>query len=368
MGEWTKDVLAARGLDGTELAFPMIGDATRGIAASLGMLDPLEVSDEGLPMPARALFIIGPDKTLKLAILYPATTGRNFVEVLRVIDSLFLTQDFSLATPVNWKPGDRLIVAPSATTDTAKDKFKNLEIQNLPSKKPYLRYVDCPELAFIQPKAAPATRVCPPAAVDFRIKLGASFPNFHCATTRGEFKFHDFLERGQGWTILFSHPKDFTPVCTTELAECHKLAEKLKARGVKMIGLSCDTLEQHREWELDVLAVSSASADELAFPMIADPTREIAASLGMLDPQEVSAEGLPMPARALFIIGPDKKLRLSILYPATTGRNFVEVVRCVDSLFLTQDFSLATPVNWENGQRLIVAPAVSMDTAKEKYS
>jgi 1-Cys peroxiredoxin 6 len=367
--EWTKDVLAVTGkVNDTELAFPMIGDAKREIAASLGMLDPLEISDEGLPMPARALFIIGPDKTLKLAILYPATTGRNFAEVQRVVDSLFLTQDFSLATPVNWGFGDRLIVAPSVSSEVAAGKFKNLEIKDLPSKKPYLRYVDCPEMAFTKPGPVPATTANPQGSMDFRIKLGASFPDFNCCTTRGTFSFHAFLERSPSWTVFFSHPKDFTPVCTTELSECHNLAEKLKARGVKLIGLSCDSVELHKEWERDVLAVNGTTDKELGFPMIADPKREIAASLGMLDPQEVSSEGLPMPARALFVIGPDKKLRLSVLYPATTGRNFFEIVRCIDSLFLTQDFSLATPVNWKAGQRVIVAPAVSTETAKQKYA
>jgi len=204
--------------------------------------------------------------------------------------------------------------------------------------------------------------------VDFKIKLGATFPDFQCETTKGDFSFHEFLERDAQWTILFSHPKDFTPVCTTELGACHDLVDQFKEKGVKLIGLSCDSIAEHKEWSKDVLAAKGVEGDELNFPMIADEKREIAAQLGMLDPLEVSADGLPMPARALFVIGPNKANRLTILYPATTGRNFAEVLRVVDSLFLTQDFSLATPVNWEQGQRVIVAPSVTTEVAKEKFS
>lgn len=365
--EWSKDVLANSGAEGCDLAFPLIADQTRKIAEMCGMLDPLERDAAGLPMPARALFLIGPDKTNRLTILYPATTGRNFQEVARVIQSLFLTQDFKLATPVNWCSGDRCIVAPPVPMDEAREKFQNLEVKVLPSGKEYLRYVDCPAAA---PSAVASAAPPASSAEDggFKIKLGADFPDFDCETTKGSFKFHEFLERDPKWTVLFSHPKDFTPVCTTELGACHNLAAQLTAKGVKLIGLSCDSVAEHVEWSKDVLANLGAEGSELNFPLIADERRTIAASLGMLDPLERDGAGLPMPARALFIIGPDKKNRLTVLYPATTGRNFVEILRVVDSLFLTQDFLLATPVNWEQGQRVIVAPSVTTEVATDKFT
>jgi len=142
--EWSKDVLAAKGEAGESLAFPLVADEDRKIASMLGMLDPLERDGAGLPMPARALFVIDEEKKNRLTILYPATTGRNFKEVRRVVDSLFLTKDFSLATPANWKQGERVIVAPSIKTEEARTKFQNLQIKKLPSAREYLRFVDCP--------------------------------------------------------------------------------------------------------------------------------------------------------------------------------------------------------------------------------
>eukprot|EP00420_Gonyaulax_spinifera_P022492 CAMPEP_0197907908 /NCGR_PEP_ID=MMETSP1439-20131203/65746_1 /TAXON_ID=66791 /ORGANISM="Gonyaulax spinifera, Strain CCMP409" /LENGTH=175 /DNA_ID=CAMNT_0043529365 /DNA_START=74 /DNA_END=598 /DNA_ORIENTATION=+ len=148
----------------------------------------------------------------------------------------------------------------------------------------------------------------------FKVKLGAVFPDFQCDTTDGQFMFHEFLGKAEtpAWTMLFSHPKDFTPVCTTELGECHVLVKELHELGVKMIGLSCDSVEEHHAWSNDVLNNKGSSDDSLGFPLIADKNREIATLLGMLDPLERDAEGLPMPARALFLIGPDKTNRLTI--------------------------------------------------------
>jgi 1-Cys peroxiredoxin 6 len=366
--KWSEDVLAAGGFEGKELGFPIIADPSREIAVALGMLDPLERGADGIPKPARALFFIGPNKTNRLTILYPATTGRNFVEVLRVMDSLFYTQDFKLATPVNWKDGERMIVAPSVTTDEAKQKFQNLEIKTLPSGKEYLRYVDAlpAPVSSAAAEQAPELPKVPGSAAEFTIKLGAAFPDFDCKTTKGDFKFHKFLEEGEEkWTCLFSHPKDFTPVCTTEMGMCHKMVNEFKARGVKLIGLSCDTVEEHKVWSKDVLAAAGEGGEELAFPIIADEKRELAAMLGMLDPLERDGTAMPLPARALFVIGPDKTNRLTLLYPATTGRDFNEVLRTIDSLKYTADFSLATPVNWQPGDRVIVAPTIPMDKVKE---
>jgi 1-Cys peroxiredoxin 6 len=208
----------------------------------------------------------------------------------------------------------------------------------------------------------PKTQVAPG---DFSIKLGAVFPNFECNTTRGTFTFHDFLERGdEQWTCLFSHPKDFSPVCTTEVGMCHKMVHEFWSRGVKLIGLSCDGVEEHKAWSKDVLAAANLGGQNLAFPIIADESREIATMLGMLDPLERDEQGMPLPARAVFIIGPNKTNRLTLLYPATTGRDIDEILRAIDSIMCTAKFSLATPANWKRGDRMIVAPTVTTEAAE----
>jgi 1-Cys peroxiredoxin 6 len=201
------------------------------------------------------------------------------------------------------------------------------------------------------------------------MRLGAKMPNFQCVTTKGDFSFHEFCESdpARPWTILFTHPKDFTPVCTTELGQCHVLAPEFAQMGVKLIGVSCDSVDDHKAWSKDVLAKAQQAGDELSFPIVADEKRAIVTELGMLDPLEQDAAGVPLPARALIIVGPDKLVKLSILYPATTGRNFEEVKRVVRSLHLTASLKLATPVNWKEGERLIVAPSCTTEEAKEKF-
>ncbi|XP_029355990.1 peroxiredoxin-6 [Echeneis naucrates] len=187
--------------------------------------------------------------------------------------------------------------------------------------------------------------------------LGDEFPNFEADTTIGRIKFHDFL--GGSWGILFSHPKDFTPVCTTELACAARISDEFKKRGVKMIALSIDSVEDHRHWSKDVMAFNSEAGSPLPFPIIADDKRELAVQLGMLDPDERDKEGLPLTARCVFVIGPDKKMKLSILYPATTGRNFDELLRVIDSLQLTAQKKVATPVDWKPGDKVMVIPSLS---------
>jgi 1-Cys peroxiredoxin 6 len=202
------------------------------------------------------------------------------------------------------------------------------------------------------------------------MRLGAKMPDFKCVTTKGTYSFHEFCDSDpeRPWTILFTHPKDFTPVCTTELGQCHILAPEFSAMGCKLIGISCDTVEEHHEWTKDVLARAKKEGDgELAFPIVADEKRDIVTELGMLDPAEKDAAGLPLPARALIIVGPDKTVKLAILYPATCGRNFEEVKRVVRSLHLTASLKLATPVNWKEGERLIVAPSCTTEEAQEKF-
>ncbi|XP_026881824.2 peroxiredoxin-6 [Electrophorus electricus] len=196
--------------------------------------------------------------------------------------------------------------------------------------------------------------------------LGDVFPDFEANTTIGKIYFHQFL--GNSWGILFSHPRDFTPVCTTELACAAKISDEFKKRDVKMIALSIDSVEDHRSWSEDVMALHPEHAGSLLpFPIIADDKRELSVLLGMLDPEEKDKDGMPLTARCVFVIGPDKRLKLSILYPATTGRNFTEILRAVDSLQLTAKKKVATPVNWKPGDEVMVIPSLSDEEAKKIF-
>jgi len=232
-----------------------------------------------------------------------------------------------------------------------------------------------PPAAAVYAAAPPAVyAAAPPAPAPWRVKLGAEMPNFFCETTHGDFNFHDFLDSNPDcpWTVFFSHPKDYTPVCTTEIGRCEVLTGEFQQRGVKLIGVSCDPVEEHLGWSRDILyreQISKPEGEEfLSFPIIADSSKEIVVQLGMLDPDEIDAVGLPLPARALILIGPDRKVKLSILYPATTGRNFDEILRTIDSVQLTAGQGLATPVDWRQGDRCIVAPSVTTDDAKQRFA
>jgi 1-Cys peroxiredoxin 6 len=162
-------------------------------------------------------------------------------------------------------------------------------------------------------------------------KLGHVVPNFDADTTEGKISFHDWL--AGSWAVFFSHPADYTPVCTTELGRVEKLTPEFKKRGCKLIALSCDETDSHHGWIKDVKAYNKL--DTFSYPIIADPKRDVAVAYGMIDPDEKDSAGLPVACRAVFVIGPDKKLKASILYPATTGRNFDEILRAIDSLQLT---------------------------------
>lgn len=188
------------------------------------------------------------------------------------------------------------------------------------------------------------------------LNLGDTFPNFEADTTEGSIKFHEFI--GDQWAILFSHPADYTPVCTTELGMASKLLPEFQKRNVKLIALSCDNNESHKGWMKDIEAYTKS---DFKYSIIADPKRELAVMLGMIDPVEKDAEGLPLTCRAVFIVGPDKKLKLSMLYPATTGRNFDEILRVVDSLQLTAEKKVATPANWKRGDKCMVVPSVKVE-------
>ena len=190
------------------------------------------------------------------------------------------------------------------------------------------------------------------------LQLGDIAPDFEADTTEGHIHFHDWL--GNSWGVLFSHPKDFTPVCTTELGAAAKLKPEFDKRGVKVIGLSVDPLDAHRVWSKDIEETQGTAPN---FPMIADPDRKIANLYGMIHPNASDTATV----RSVFIIGPDKKIKLSLTYPASTGRNFDEILRVIDSLQLTAKHQVATPVNWKAGEDVIIVPSVSDDEARKKY-
>lgn len=190
------------------------------------------------------------------------------------------------------------------------------------------------------------------------LRLGDEAPNFTAQTTQGEINFHEYL--GDGWGVLFSHPKDYTPVCTTELGYTAKLKPEFDKRNVKVIGLSVDPLESHEGWAKDIEETQGAAVN---FPMIADPDRKVADLYDMIHPNASDTATV----RSVFVIGPDKKVKLMITYPASTGRNFDEILRVIDSLQLTANYSVATPVNWKDGDDCIIVPAVTDEQAKEKF-
>ncbi len=191
------------------------------------------------------------------------------------------------------------------------------------------------------------------------LRIGEIVPDFSAETTEGPIKsFHEWI--GDGWAILFSHPKDFTPVCTTELGYMAKLKPEFERRGVKVLGLSVDPVESHKKWAKDIEETQGAA---LNFPVIADPEQKVARLYDMIHP-EVSDV---FTVRTVYVIGPDKKVKAMITYPASTGRNFDEILRVVDSLQLTAKYSVATPVNWKQGEDCIIVPALSDEAAKEKF-
>ncbi|KAJ2956411.1 hypothetical protein NQZ79_g7724 [Umbelopsis isabellina] len=197
------------------------------------------------------------------------------------------------------------------------------------------------------------------------IRLGSTAPDFEAQTTKGPIKFHDFI--GDNWVVLFSHPADFTPVCTTELGLVAALQDEFDARGVKVIGLSANELESHEKWIADINEVNNV---DLKFPIIADPKREISALYDMLDYQDITnvdQKGIPFTVRSVFIIDPKKTVRLILTYPASTGRNFDEILRVVDSLQLGDKHRITTPGNWKKGDDVIVHPSVSTDEAQKIF-
>ena len=198
------------------------------------------------------------------------------------------------------------------------------------------------------------------------IRIGDIAPDFTAETTQGTIRFHDWI--GDGWAILFSHPKDFTPVCTTELGYMAGLEAEFARRNCKIMGLSVDPVEDHQRWKADI---EETQGHAVGYPMIGDDDLAVAKLYDMIHPNAAGGKGRTamdnMTVRSVFVVGPDKRVKLILTYPMTTGRNFDEVLRVLDSMQLTAAHQVATPVNWRDGDDVIIVPAVSDDAAREKY-
>ena len=199
------------------------------------------------------------------------------------------------------------------------------------------------------------------------VQLGDEVPDFSAESTQGTINFHDWI--GDGWAVLFSHPKDFTPVCTTELGSVAGLQPEFEKRNCKIVGLSVDSVSDHTEWSKDI---EETTGNAVGYPLIGDTELEVAKLFGMLQANATGSAGERTAAdnatvRQLFVIGPDKKVKLTLTYPMTTGRNFDEVLRVLDSIQLTAKHQVATPANWKQGEDVIIVPSVSNEEAEEKY-
>lgn len=199
------------------------------------------------------------------------------------------------------------------------------------------------------------------------LRINDTAPDFEAETTQGPITFHDWI--GDGWAVLFSHPKDFTPVCTTELGTVAGMAPEFAKRGVKLIGISVDPVEDHLRWKEDI---KSATGQAVEYPLIGDKDLNVAKLYDMLPASAGDSSAGRTPAdnatvRSVYVIGPDKKVKLVLTYPMTTGRNFDEILRAIDSIQLTAKHQVATPANWKQGEDVIITPAVSNEDAKERF-
>jgi alkyl hydroperoxide reductase subunit AhpC len=190
------------------------------------------------------------------------------------------------------------------------------------------------------------------------LQLGDTAPDFTAQTTEGELRFHDHL--GEGWGVLFSHPADFTPVCTTELGEFARRKKEFDDRNTRIVGVSVDSVESHRGWSSDI---EETQGHALNFPLVGDEDRSVASLYGMIHPKALETATV----RTVFVIGPDKKIKLTLTYPAAIGRNVDEIVRVLDALQLSTAHAVSTPVNWNDGDDVIISPAISDDDAKERF-
>jgi len=231
--------------------------------------------------------------------------------------------------------------------------------------RPAIRSLSRPQLNIQRPSAPLFRRYLSTPAEQPRLRLGSTAPNFTAKTTHGDIDFHEFL--GNSWAILFSHPADFTPVCTTELGAFAKLKDEFEKRGVKMIGLSANDLGSHDKWVDDINEVCETNVQ---FPIIADADRKVAFLYDMInqdDLDNIAEKGIAFTIRSVFIIDPNKKIRLTMMYPASTGRNTAEVLRVIDSLQTGDKKGIATPINWQAGDDVIVPPSMTTADARKKF-
>ncbi|KAL7104718.1 hypothetical protein ACP275_07G001100 [Erythranthe tilingii] len=196
------------------------------------------------------------------------------------------------------------------------------------------------------------------------LTIGDTLPDLEVETTHGKIRLHDYVHKSD-FTIIFSHPGDFTPVCTTELGMMAAYADKFSERGVQLLGFSADDVDSHNQWIKDIEAHNGGH--KVTYPIAADPHRHFIKQLNMVDPDEKDSSGNQVPSRALHIVGRDKKIKLSFLYPATTGRNMDEVLRVLDSLQRASQHKIATPANWKPGEPVVISPSVSNEEAKQMF-
>ena len=199
------------------------------------------------------------------------------------------------------------------------------------------------------------------------LRINDTAPDFTADTTEGPIRFHDWI--GDGWAVLFSHPKDFTPICTTELGVMAGMMDEFSKRNTKILGISVDPVESHQKWKADI---ETATGNRVTYPMIGDPKLEVAKLYDMLpagagDSSEGRTPADNATVRSVFVVGPDKKIKLILTYPMTTGRNFDEILRAIDSIQLTAKHQVATPANWKNGDDVIITPAVSDEDAEKRF-
>jgi len=202
------------------------------------------------------------------------------------------------------------------------------------------------------------------------LRLGSTFPNLSVKTTKGNFNILEW--KGKSWMLFFSHPADFTPVCTTEVGALAKISDDFVKRDVKLIGLSCDSVDDHNKWAKDIFAFvdtqtagGACGMTDLPFPLIGDEDRSVAKAIGMIDASDPNSGSLPLTCRAVFIVGPDALIKLFLYYPASTGRNFAELIRVTDSLQLTYNKKVATPADWKQGEKVMIAANASDEEAKK---
>jgi len=204
----------------------------------------------------------------------------------------------------------------------------------------------------------------------FQLKLGQVVPDFEINTTQGKMRLHDFIKKDtdtKPYTILVSHPADYTPVCTTELGKVESLTDRFTKRGVKLLGISTDSLDDHKTWSKDIMHREKKQGEKLSFPIIADESREITNAMGLLDPSTSDAPCDMMSGRAMIVFDKSCRVRVGFLYPVTTGRNFNEVLRVIDSLRMADEHKVVTPVDWKPGDKVLIPPSVSNEDAKKLF-